>query len=71
MSVGQGWQDDRGRVLIVLGPPSDEIEGIDVEHASRTVQAAIDAVLVLADGERPAWHPGGRPEPPTERAPAR
>lgn len=47
--------------------PSDEIDKIDFEHMTEVVDAAIRAVRVLADGPRPEWHPGGRPERPTGR----
>ncbi len=42
--------------------PSDEMERIDPAHLAAAAEAVTRAVRVLADGERPAWKPGGRPE---------
>lgn len=47
--------------------PSDEVDKVDFEHMARVIDAAIAAVRHLADGPTPAWHPGGRPEPPAGR----
>ncbi len=41
--------------------PSDEIDGVDFAHMTLIIEAAIDAVRLIADGEAPSWHPGGRP----------
>jgi hypothetical protein len=41
--------------------PSDEIGRIDFTHLEAAAEAVTRAVRVLADGDRPAWHPGGRP----------
>jgi hypothetical protein len=42
--------------------PKDEPSVVDAAHMARVIEAAAKAVRLLADGERPAWHPGGRPE---------
>ena len=42
--------------------PSDEVDLIDFEHMTQVIEAAIQAVELLANGEKPEWHPGGRPE---------
>ena len=42
--------------------PSDEVSGVDFEHMTEVIRAAARAVRLLADGARPAWHEGGRPE---------
>jgi hypothetical protein len=47
--------------------PKDEPGIIDATHMARVIGATTRALRLLADGPRPAWHPGGRPEP----APAR
>jgi hypothetical protein len=41
--------------------PSDDASRVDFEHMTAVIQAAAHAVRLLADGPRPAWHPGGRP----------
>jgi hypothetical protein len=41
--------------------PDDEVERIDMEHLTSVVEAAVGAVRTLADGQRPAWLPGGDP----------
>jgi len=46
--------------------PSDDIRGIDPEHLDRAAEVVSRAVRLLADGDPPAWHPGGRPAPPSE-----
>jgi hypothetical protein len=46
--------------------PSDEVERIDPEHLDRAAEAVSRAVRLLADGDPPVWHPGGRPAPPSE-----
>lgn len=43
--------------------PSDEVERVDFDHMTRVIEAAVEAVRLLADGEKPEWHPGGRPQP--------
>jgi hypothetical protein len=43
--------------------PSDDVSKVDFAHLTAVIAAAVDAVRILADGPRPAWHPGGRPEP--------
>lgn len=46
--------------------PSDEVEHVDFAHMTALVDAAVEAVRVLADGPTPAWKEGGReglPEP--------
>lgn len=47
--------------------PSDEVSKVDFAHMTSVIAAAVEAVRILANGPRPEWHPGGRPEP----APAR
>ena len=42
--------------------PSDEVDLVDFEHITKVIEAAIQAVELLANGEKPEWHPGGRPE---------
>lgn len=42
--------------------PGDEVETIDFAHMTAVVDAAAKAVRLLADGEKVAWHPGGKPE---------
>ena len=46
--------------------PSDEVRGIDPEHLDRAAEVVSRAVRLLADGDPPAWHPGGQPMPPSE-----
>jgi hypothetical protein len=43
--------------------PSDEVELVDFEHVTMVIEASIQAARLLANGEKPEWHPGGRPEP--------
>jgi hypothetical protein len=43
--------------------PSDEVELVDFEHMTLVIEASIQAAQLLANGEKPEWHPGGRPEP--------
>ncbi|HET6578779.1 MAG TPA: M20/M25/M40 family metallo-hydrolase [Gemmatimonadales bacterium] len=45
--------------------PADEADRIDDAHLARLVDAAARAARLLADGEPPAWKPGGRPVPPS------
>ncbi|HEX8274565.1 MAG TPA: M20/M25/M40 family metallo-hydrolase, partial [Longimicrobiaceae bacterium] len=42
----------------------DEVERVDFQHMARVVDAAVQAVRMLADGPAPQWKPGGRPTPP-------
>ena len=41
--------------------PADEAGRIDDAHLARLVDATARAARLLADGDPPAWHPGGRP----------
>lgn len=43
--------------------PSDEADKADLEHMRQVIEATVEAVLLLADGPRPSWKPGGRPQP--------
>lgn len=43
--------------------PSDDVDKVDFAHMTEVARAAARAVRLLADGEAPQWHPGGRPEP--------
>lgn len=45
--------------------PSDEVERIDFDHLAAAADAVTRAVRILADGERPEWKPGGRPQRPS------
>lgn len=40
--------------------PSDEVELVDFDHMAVLVDAAVEAVLFLANGPRPDWKEGGR-----------
>jgi Zn-dependent M28 family amino/carboxypeptidase len=42
--------------------PSDEVTTIDIPHMTAVIDIAIRAVRLLADGPRPEWVAGGRPE---------
>lgn len=42
--------------------PGDEAEKLDYGHMAQVIEAAARAVRILADGPRPEWKPGGRPE---------
>jgi hypothetical protein len=42
----------------------DEVERIDFPHMARVIDAAVQAVRMLADGPAPRWSPGGQPTPP-------
>lgn len=44
--------------------PKDEAATVNVAHMAEVIGATARAVRLLADGEKPAWHPGGRPEAP-------
>jgi hypothetical protein len=41
--------------------PSDDISRIDPEHLEQAAAIVSRAVRLLADGDPPAWRPGGRP----------
>jgi Zn-dependent M28 family amino/carboxypeptidase len=43
--------------------PSDDVSLVDFAHMARVIEVAAQAVRLLADGEKPAWKPGGRPGP--------
>jgi hypothetical protein len=65
------WEGIPGHTLSSFGmhadyhKPSDEIGRIDPEHLAAVAETVTRAVRVLADGERPAWKPGGRPPRPS------
>ena len=42
----------------------DEAAKADAAHLAAVIDAAARAVRLLADGPKPEWKPGGRPEPP-------
>ncbi len=42
--------------------PSDEVDQADIVHMTAVIDAAAEAVRLLASGPAPAWKPGGRPE---------
>ena len=42
--------------------PSDEPSKADPDHMAHVINAAARAVRLLADGPKPEWKPGGRPE---------
>lgn len=42
--------------------PEDEPSVVDVDHMADVISATARAVRLLADGDRPVWHPGGQPE---------
>lgn len=44
--------------------PSDEVDAMDFDHMAALTEAAIAMVREMAQGERPAWLPGGQPEAP-------
>jgi hypothetical protein len=41
--------------------PRDEAAYTDPAHMARVIEAAAQAMLILANGEKPAWHPNGQP----------
>jgi hypothetical protein len=41
--------------------PSDEVEKVDFAHVAAVINAATDAVRLLAEGPPPTWKPGLRP----------
>jgi hypothetical protein len=42
--------------------PTDDVSRIDFAHLTAVSEATLRALRLLADGEPPRWHPGGRPE---------
>ena len=50
--------------------PKDEPSTIDAQHMAQVIGATAKALRLLADGPRPEWHPGGKPDAPAPR-PAR
>ena len=46
---------------------TDEVSRLDAGHMALVIDAAARAVRLLADGPKPEWKPGGRPEPATPR----
>lgn len=42
--------------------PGDAADKADVTHMAQVIEAAARAVRILADGPKPEWKPGGRPE---------
>ena len=49
--------------------PKDEVGTIDAPHMAQVISATARALRLLADGPRPEWHPGGKPEAPAPRPP--
>ena len=47
--------------------PSDDVQGVNLDHMAAVINAAARAVRVLADGPRPEWKPGGHPTAPPTR----
>lgn len=43
--------------------PSDDLARIDFPHMTAVINAALEAVRLLANGPLPVWNPGGRPSP--------
>ena len=43
--------------------PSDEASKADPAHLAAVIEATARAVRLLADGPKPQWKPGGRPQP--------
>jgi hypothetical protein len=41
--------------------PKEEAGIVNVEHMAEVISATARAVRLLADGPKPAWHPGGQP----------
>lgn len=41
---------------------NDEVDAVDFAHFSTVINATARAVRVLADGAKPEWKPGGKPE---------
>jgi hypothetical protein len=42
--------------------PSDETEKVDAAHMTEVIRATARATRLLADGVKPEWKPGGKPE---------
>lgn len=42
--------------------PKDEAGSVNVAHMAQVISATAKAVRLLADSDKPSWHPGGRPE---------
>lgn len=42
--------------------PGDEASRVDIAHMTAVIRAAARAVRLLADGPKPEWKPGGKPE---------
>lgn len=42
--------------------PKDEAATVDVAHMAQVISATAKAVRLLSDGQKPDWHPGGKPE---------
>jgi Zn-dependent M28 family amino/carboxypeptidase len=42
--------------------PSDETDKVDPAHITEVIRATARAARLLADGVKPEWKPGGRPE---------
>jgi hypothetical protein len=42
--------------------PSDETDKVDAAHMTEVIRATARATRLLADGVKPEWKPGGRPE---------
>jgi hypothetical protein len=42
--------------------PGDSADRADPAHMSQVIEAAAKAVRILADGPKPEWKPGGKPE---------
>ncbi len=49
--------------------PSDDVQGVDLEHMASVINAGAKAARLLSDGPKPAWKPDGMPGPPAPRAP--
>lgn len=41
----------------------DEVDKVDFAHMTAVIEAGLDAVRLLADGPKPEWLPGKKPEP--------
>jgi len=40
---------------------TDEVGAVDFPHMAAVINAAVEAVKLLANGEAPRWNPGGKP----------
>ncbi len=49
--------------------PKDEPATIDAPHMAAVIGATSRALRLLADGPKPEWHPGGKPDAPAPRPP--